>query len=100
MQNDVTAQRFSSSVYPKNLTLYYCHLGGSAIALSLICLPFVTPALRKVCLPYVPATTAQVENVMTALLKNPQSRNLGKLIDIGSGDGRIVSVHFSNVFFN
>ena len=72
-------------------------LGGSAIALSLICLPFVTPALRKVCLPYVPATTAQVENVMTALLKNPQSRKLGKLIDIGSGDGRIVSRHFSNV---
>ena len=65
--------------------------GGSAIALSLICLPFVTPALRKVCLPYVPATTTQVENVMKALVKYPGSNTFGKLVDLGSGDGRIVS---------
>uniref|UniRef100_A0A8C7HPD2 ATP synthase subunit C lysine N-methyltransferase n=1 Tax=Oncorhynchus kisutch TaxID=8019 RepID=A0A8C7HPD2_ONCKI len=47
--------------------------------------PFVAPALRKVCLPYVPATTAQVENVLKVL----QARS-GSLVDIGSGDGRIV----------
>ena len=29
-------------------------IGGSGIALSAICLPFVTPALRRICLPYVP----------------------------------------------
>ncbi|XP_059098546.1 ATP synthase subunit C lysine N-methyltransferase-like isoform X1 [Tigriopus californicus] len=59
--------------------------GGSAVALTVLCGPFVTPALRKVCLPYVPATTAQVENVFTAL----KGRS-GSLVDIGSGDGRIV----------
>jgi len=59
--------------------------GGSAVLLSAICLPFVTPALRKICLPYVPATTSQVNNVLKAL-KGRQ----GSLIDLGSGDGRIV----------
>ena len=60
--------------------------GGIGAALSVICVPFVSPALRRVCLPYVPATTAQVENVLAAL----QGR-AGSLIDIGSGDGRLVS---------
>jgi len=41
--------------------------------------------LSKICLPYVPATTQQVENVMT-LLKGRR----GPIIDLGSGDGRIV----------
>ena len=48
--------------------------------------PFVLPALRKVCLPYVPATTTQVSNVLRIL----EGRK-GSLIDLGSGDGRIVS---------
>ena len=48
--------------------------------------PFLLPALRKICLPFVPATSAQVKNVFTAL-----SGRSGSLIDIGSGDGRIVS---------
>ncbi|XP_040564714.1 ATP synthase subunit C lysine N-methyltransferase [Lepeophtheirus salmonis] len=61
--------------------------GGVAIALSGICLPFVTPALRRICLPYVPATDAQIQNVVRAL----QHRRKGtSLVDIGSGDGRIV----------
>lgn len=70
-------------------------VGGSAIALSAICLPFVTPALRKVCLPYVPATTTQLENIQTAL-KSFSSGS--KLIDIGSGDGRIVHLAAKNGF--
>ena len=41
--------------------------GGVAVAISAVCLPFVTPALRKVCLPYVPATDTQVANVLRAL---------------------------------
>ena len=66
--------------------------GGAAIALSAICLPFVTPALRKYCLPFVPATNQQVENVLKALSINcKSSQNISrKLVDIGSGDGRIV----------
>ncbi|KAG7162185.1 ATP synthase subunit C lysine N-methyltransferase-like [Homarus americanus] len=59
--------------------------GGAAVALSVIAAPFVTPALRKVCLPYVPATTEQVNNVLKAL----RGRS-GHLVDLGSGDGRIV----------
>lgn len=59
--------------------------GGAALALSVICLPFVSPALRRVCLPYVPATTSQVDNVLRAL----RGRS-GRFVDLGSGDGRIV----------
>ncbi|XP_045604362.1 ATP synthase subunit C lysine N-methyltransferase isoform X3 [Procambarus clarkii] len=59
--------------------------GGAAVALSVIAAPFVTPALRKVCLPYVPATNEQVNNVLKAL----RGRS-GSLVDLGSGDGRIV----------
>ncbi|XP_012283997.1 protein FAM173B isoform X2 [Orussus abietinus] len=59
--------------------------GGIGTALLIACAPFVSPALRKICLPYVPATTVQVENVLSAL----RGRS-GNLIDVGSGDGRIV----------
>ncbi|XP_034947107.1 ATP synthase subunit C lysine N-methyltransferase [Chelonus insularis] len=59
--------------------------GGLGLTLSIICLPFVSPAFRKVCLPYVPATTQQIKNVLQAL----QGRS-GTLIDLGSGDGRLV----------
>ncbi|XP_054458619.1 ATP synthase subunit C lysine N-methyltransferase isoform X2 [Anoplopoma fimbria] len=60
-------------------------LGGSLVALYAVAAPFIAPALRKVCLPFVPATTAQVENVFGVL----RARS-GTLVDIGSGDGRIV----------
>ncbi|XP_076054665.1 ATP synthase subunit C lysine N-methyltransferase isoform X2 [Oratosquilla oratoria] len=59
--------------------------GSAAIGLSIVCAPFVAPALRKVCLPYVPATTRQVQNVLQGLRGSS-----GSLIDLGSGDGRIV----------
>ncbi|XP_011641807.1 protein FAM173B [Pogonomyrmex barbatus] len=59
--------------------------GGIATAISVVCFPFVSPAFRKICLPYVPATRQQIKNVIRAL--NGRS---GSLIDLGSGDGRIV----------
>lgn len=62
-------------------------IGGIATAISVVCFPFVSPAFRKICLPYVPATCQQVKNVIRAL--NGRS---GSLIDLGSGDGRIVSM--------
>lgn len=70
-------------------------LGGSLVALYAVAAPFVTPALRKVCLPFVPATSAQVENVLKVL----QART-GSLVDIGSGDGRIVSGLFNLKIFD
>lgn len=59
--------------------------GGLAVGVSIICIPFTVPALRKVCLPYVPATTEQLLGVSKAL-----AGRSGKLLDVGSGDGRIV----------
>ncbi|XP_036918894.1 ATP synthase subunit C lysine N-methyltransferase [Sturnira hondurensis] len=60
-------------------------VGGTLVAVYAVATPFITPALRKICLPFVPATTKQVENVVKML----RSRR-GPLVDIGSGDGRIV----------
>merc|ERR550517_1439121 len=59
-------------------------VGGLGLGVTALTVPFLLPALRRVCLPFVPATTTQVENVVTALRKS------GSLVDIGSGDGRIV----------
>ena len=66
-----------------------------------ITIPFVSPALRKYCLPFVPATNQQVSNVKQLLSKRVQSvrraSTIGspveqlKVIDLGSGDGRLVS---------
>ncbi|XP_010569736.1 PREDICTED: protein FAM173B isoform X2 [Haliaeetus leucocephalus] len=60
-------------------------VGGTLVALYAVVTPFVTPALRKVCLPFVPATATQIQNVLKML----ENRS-GSLVDIGSGDGRIV----------
>ncbi|XP_066216888.1 ATP synthase subunit C lysine N-methyltransferase isoform X2 [Saccopteryx leptura] len=60
-------------------------VGGTLVAVYAVATPFITPALRKICLPFVPATTKQIENVVKTL----RSRS-GPLVDIGSGDGRIV----------
>ncbi|XP_058058078.1 ATP synthase subunit C lysine N-methyltransferase [Anopheles bellator] len=61
--------------------------GGVAVGLSIICYPFVAPALRKHCLPYVPATTKQITNVLRYVTPSATG---SRLLDIGSGDGRIV----------
>lgn len=70
-----------------------CVVGGSLVALYAVTGPFVAPALRKVCLPFVPATRTQIENVLTVL----KTRS-GSLVDIGSGDGRIVSFLIWTIF--
>lgn len=75
-------------------------IGALAVGFSIITVPFVTPAMRRHALPYIPATTKQIENVFKAVqlyskqnnlnLHNPSIENVVKLLDIGSGDGRIV----------
>ncbi|MEJ1275833.1 ATP synthase subunit C lysine N-methyltransferase isoform X1 [Cricetulus griseus] len=60
-------------------------IGGTLVTLYAVATPFITPALRKVCLPFVPATSKQIENVVKML-----RHRRGSLVDIGSGDGRIV----------
>ena len=59
-------------------------IGGTTIGLCALVTPFILPALRKHCLPYVPATTQQVR----LIVENAKGKTL---VDIGSGDGRVVS---------
>lgn len=70
--------------------------GATAIGLVLVTTPFVTPALRKICLPYVPATERQIANIMhmAQAFKGQGS----KLVDLGSGDGRVVCIRILLVF--
>ncbi|XP_048961756.1 ATP synthase subunit C lysine N-methyltransferase isoform X2 [Canis lupus dingo] len=68
-------------------------VGGTLVAVYAVATPFLTPALRKICLPFVPATTKQIANVVKML-----HCRRGSLVDIGSGDGRIVTFsQYSNV---
>ncbi len=54
--------------------------------------PFVTPALRRHVLPYVPATEQQMHNVHAAVSQvYAPTPHTARLIDMGSGDGRVVS---------
>jgi len=62
-------------------------IGGAGVSLFTISVPFLLPALRRHCLPYVPASTIQIEKILF-LLRGRQ----GKVVDLGSGDGRVVSV--------
>lgn len=65
---------------------------GSAFGITGICLvalttPFVLPAVRTYCLPYVPATNRQLSNLSRAFKRHAQPGSA--FLDIGSGDGRI-----------
>ena len=57
----------------------------SVAAIFALSIPFLSPALRKICLPFVPATETQIRNIFKAL-----HNRKGNLIDLGSGDGRVV----------
>ena len=61
-------------------------LNGLAVGMIGLALPFILPAFRKICLPYVPATPEQIKAVLS-LLKGGS----GPVVDLGSGDGRLVS---------
>jgi hypothetical protein len=66
--------------------------GSASFALLSICLPFIIPAFRRIVLPFIPATDSQINNILK-IVKNSKQSTVGKpltLIDLGSGDGRIV----------
>lgn len=48
-------------------------------------IPFILPGFRKICLPFVPATEHQIQNILKCL-----RGRTGSVIDLGSGDGRII----------
>lgn len=62
-------------------------LGLTGVITMSMAMPFVLPALRKYCLPYVPATDTQLDNLRKAFKKH--SKIGDTFLDIGSGDGRI-----------
>ncbi|PAV58031.1 hypothetical protein WR25_18800 isoform B [Diploscapter pachys] len=62
-------------------------LTGVGIGITVATVPFVTPALRRVCIPYIPATDNQLANVRRALRA---SSARAPLVDLGSGDGRVM----------
>lgn len=68
--------------------------GGLACGVSLVAFSFVSPALRRICLPFVPATDNQIRNVLKLCKKKLHSGGASSknptLVDLGSGDGRIV----------
>ncbi|TPP66001.1 hypothetical protein FGIG_01911 [Fasciola gigantica] len=54
---------------------------------------FLAPAFRRICLPFVPATPHQIETVSRILVgaqTKYQLQTLGSVIDLGSGDGRVL----------
>ena len=67
-------------------------LGATAVGISALAAPFVTPALRRVCIPYVPATDTQLANIRSALAHSVRPAAGAAAIDLGSGDGRVVSL--------
>lgn len=62
-------------------------IGGLGVGIMAVILPFVTPAFRRFVLPYVPATPVQLESVLGYM-----RGRVGRVVDLGSGDGRVVSM--------
>lgn len=63
-------------------------LGTCGLTIVAITFPFVMPAFRKYCLPYLPATTQQLTNLSSAF--NRHAIKDKPFLDIGSGKGDIV----------
>lgn len=62
--------------------------GLTGLLIMCIATPFVLPAFRKHCLPYVPATDVQLANIKRAIERHrPKPGSI--FLDIGSGDGRV-----------
>ena len=77
----------------------FATVAAATAALVVGTAPFVVPAFRRVCLPYVPATPAQIKNILAGL---PNSSSSSKrfntaasfstslrVAEVGSGDGRV-----------
>ena len=64
-------------------------IGGASVGLIIGAVPFISPALRKYCLPYVPATPTQISRILTVLSETNSPKCI---VDLGSGDGRVVSI--------
>ena len=45
-------------------------VGGAAFGITALAIPFCLPAIRKVCVPYVPATPVQINSIVQCLKKH------------------------------
>ena len=70
--------------------------GATALGIVLVNVPFVTQALRKICLPYVPATERQVANITKPA--KTSKRQGSTMVDLGSGNGRVASFSLKLVY--
>lgn len=89
---------------PRGMTTTGMAVAGACAAVVAgicgVCWPFIAPAIRKHCLPYVPATDTQVRRVVTSrhthpaqldhIMKACRQVSARTIVDLGSGDGRIV----------
>ena len=62
--------------------------GATIVSFSMMS-SFVAPAFRRYCIPYVPATPSQMDNILLAMKQSGLPKT-AKIIDLGSGDGRVV----------
>jgi hypothetical protein len=63
--------------------------GGALVGVGSMFWPFLAPAMRRIALPYIPASGEQVANVVKALKLRPRLQG-ARMVDVGSGDGRLV----------
>ena len=61
--------------------------GAALLALVAIPAPFLLPALRKHCLPYVAANAQQLELLEKACRRRGVEGAAKRIVDLGSGDG-------------
>lgn len=93
MENSIQPKKESSTA--GKILVGVC--GCAAVGISILCFPFISPAFRRFTLPYIPATDNQLKNILSMLPKNNAGRN--RLLDIGSGDGRIVIATAQVLYF-
>ncbi len=67
---------------PKSKLGLYMTIGIGAVAIgsALATVPFLTPAMRKHALPYIPATPKQIENVFKSIREHSLKANLSQNI--------------------
>lgn len=79
------------------LHVYFSGFNGwSSIVLSIVCYPFVSSALRKVCLHYLPTTKIQVQNVLS-VIEGCQERVIGKKFPRKNIPGKKICVETKNL---
>nr|CAH8842260.1 unnamed protein product [Trichobilharzia regenti] len=86
-----TEEKLSERNQFRNAVIVGC--GITTVTAYYVFWSFLSPAFRRFCLPFLPATSSQLDNTYK-LLKYAQSRridrSLGSVVDLGSGDGRVL----------